>query len=84
LETQITFHATPNPAGEYGNTRTTRTLKFIFDSNGIPKFGQIEVLGEPLSAPKGEPNLLIGIIENRMYRTKEYNKVGRNWRKCLY
>jgi GH43 family beta-xylosidase len=69
----IAYHATPNPAGECGNTRTTRTQKFIFDSNGIPQFRQVEVVGEPLSAPKGEPNLSIGIIENGMYRIKQKN-----------
>jgi GH43 family beta-xylosidase len=69
----IAYHATPNPAGDCGNTRTTRAQKIMFDSGGIPQFGQLEILGEPLNAPKGEPNLSTGIIENGIYRIKQKN-----------
>lgn len=69
----LAYHATPNPSGECGDTRTTRAQKLTFNSNGIPQFGEVRVVGEPLEAPAGEPNLSTGIIANGLYKINQKN-----------
>lgn len=70
-ENWIAYHATPNPGGDCGVTRSTRIQKFSFDATGIPQFGQTADVGVPLKSPEGEPPLATGIITNGLYRIKQ-------------
>tara|TARA_R110002050_G_scaffold261556_1_gene401564 strand:+ start:13532 stop:15268 length:1737 start_codon:yes stop_codon:yes gene_type:complete len=70
----LAYHATPNPSGECGNTRTSRAQQITFDANGVPQFGEVTVIGEPLNAPKGEPILPTQpVIENGLYTINQLN-----------
>ena len=72
-EDWFAYHATPNSSGDCGNTRTTRTQKITFDGNGIPQFGIPSVIGEPITAPSGEPLLPVQSIANGLYKIKQKN-----------
>ena len=70
----LAYHATPNPSGECGNTRTSRAQQITFDANGIPQFGDVTVIGEPINVPKGEPLLSTqSVLENGLYTINQIN-----------
>ncbi|MFE3847395.1 family 43 glycosylhydrolase [Flavobacterium sp. LB3P45] len=73
IEDWFAYHATPNSSGDCGNTRTTRAQKITFDGNGIPQFGKPSVIGEPITAPSGEPTLPFQGLANGLYKIKQKN-----------
>jgi hypothetical protein len=70
-EDWFAYHATPSSGGDCGNTRTTRAQKITFDGNGIPQFGTPSVIGQPVTAPSGEPTLPFHGLANGLYKIKQ-------------